>query len=333
MKIGVVKAVRIQISIPFTGEGTRQRKSEERLTNKSSNSPNAEQSPNSQMASKNQQQTQNANRAIEPHGINRRFRPWIHRPPPPTHRKAIIPSIRKRHPTRCNHAALAHEKAGDDGQREHGQYGLLRHALYEVGGERLAQRRLERGADVDDSVCDYELEEPAKGTPDGGCEHDGARRGDVRIRTLLGQMKGRIVAAHGPDDADEAHQDGDPLWEARTFVDGAPDLPTGAEPREAAVLAIGACGDEDDDGDEGEEVEGRACGVDLGEPACGERGHGRVDDHEEDGEEEGLVVCRGVAWVLDRDGGERHGGYAVVDCNHFFHSFVRYLYLFPPLAF
>lgn len=145
----------------------------------------------------------------------------------------------------------------------------------------MSEIRVERIGDVDDGVRDDELEEPAKGATHGGGEHDGARRGDVRIRAFLREVEGGVVTGHGPDDGDEAHEHADAGGEVDAFVDGAPDGGAVGEAGEAALWAVGAGGDEDEDDGEGEDVEGGADGVDGGERFSREGRHGAVDEHDE----------------------------------------------------
>lgn len=40
-----------------------------------------------------------------------------------------------------------------------------------------------------------------------------------------------------------------------------------------------------------------------------------MQDHDEDGEQEGLILGRNISWVADGGCGENHGCNAVVDCS------------------
>lgn len=120
----------------------------------------------------------------------------------------------------------------------------------------------------------------------------------------------------------EAHEHRNAGRETRPLVDCPPDFRAGRKAREPALGTVRPCGNEDDDDDKGDEVERGAARVDLREPFRWQRGHDGVQDHDEDGQEERLVLGRDVGRVLDRRGGEDHGGDAVVD---FFEAWVSLL--------
>ena len=233
--------------------------------------------------------------------------------PNPRHREAVVASVSKSHARSCNHAPLAHGEASDDSHGEDRERNRLRHALDEVGGEGLTKVAVEDARDVDDSVGDDELEGPAGGAADGGGEEDGAGGGDVGVAALLSEMEGGVVAGHRPDDADEGHQDCHAVGVVGAVVYVAPDLAGRVEAREAASCTVAGCRDEDDDDEESDDVECAAGAVHARNPLGWEGRHDAVNHHDEDRQEEGLVVGWDVVGVLDATASENHGGCSIVD--------------------
>jgi hypothetical protein len=120
-------------------------------------------------------------------------------------------------------------------------------------------------------------------------------------------MKRTIVTAHSPDDANETHQHRDTRRKRRALIDSTPDLLGRRKARQSTLDAVRSGRNENDDDDEGDEVECRAAAVDLREPFRRQRRHDAVEDHDEDGEEEGLVVCGDVVRVYYGGCCEDHG--------------------------
>lgn len=129
----------------------------------------------------------------------------IHPANPPATRKTPVARVRKRHSASSHHAALAHTKRAHDSQRQHRQRHALRQHLQQIRRPGLAQVAVDDGVDVDDRVRDDQLQKPAEQAADAARQHDGARRGDVRVGALFRQVEGRVVAGHGPDHGDEGH--------------------------------------------------------------------------------------------------------------------------------
>lgn len=96
-------------------------------------------------------------------------------------REAVVARVGEGNARGGDHAALAHGEAGDDGEGEDGEGGVLGQALDQVAGEGLADGGGEGGGDVYDCVGYYELEEPADCATDGAGEDDGAGGGDVCV--------------------------------------------------------------------------------------------------------------------------------------------------------
>ena len=139
-------------------------------------------------------------------------------------REAIITSVGVCNSAGSDHAALAHAEATDDSKAEYGEGGLLWHNLEEVCGPWLTKIRVKDGADIDHGICSDELEEPAEEPAEARGHDNGPGRGDASVTTLFGQVKGRVIAGHGPDDGNKGHEDGDAGWEVGARVYGTPDF-------------------------------------------------------------------------------------------------------------
>ena len=245
-------------------------------------------------------------------------------------RKAVIARVGERHARSGNHAALAHGEAGDDGEGEDGEDDFVRQDLDQVGGEGLAKVAVECLGDVDDGIGYDELEEPAEGAADGAGEEDGARAGDVGVAAFFCQVEGAVVTGHGPDYAwysvslarlrlgmmeptDEGHQNANTGWEISALIYVAPDFSVGRELRQPIRCPIAGRRDDDNDHDKRNDIERATGTIDASNPPRRERGHATMNDHDQNRQQERLVVRRDVAWILDATTCENHGRRPVVD--------------------
>lgn len=145
------------------------------------NGANRKQSSNGEFSAKDEQQAENANGAVQPHGVYRRLGIRVDLLPVLGKQEAVVTRVRKRNSTCGNHAALAHDEASDNCDGEDGERKLLRHALHQVRGEWLAKRRAKHAGDVDDGVGDDELQKPAKDATRGRSHNNGARGSNVCV--------------------------------------------------------------------------------------------------------------------------------------------------------
>lgn len=156
------------------------RKSDER-----GNGGNTEDGTNRNHAAEDEERQTDANESIEPHSVDWSLRVLVDPLPNAGEREAVVTGVRVRDPTSSHHAALAHAKAADDGDAEDGEGRLLRHDLKEVGSPWLAERGVNDGADVNDSIRGDELQEPAEKPAETGGHNNGAWRGDVGVAAFL----------------------------------------------------------------------------------------------------------------------------------------------------
>ncbi|CAL3973015.1 unnamed protein product [Diplocarpon coronariae] len=265
----------------------------------------------SHLSAKDQQQEEDADKHIEPHGVDWRVRVEIDLLDPIREGETVVARVGECHSRGGYHAALAHEEAADNGDGQHSQRGVLRHHLDEVGCPWLAQVTVHHGRDVNHGVGDDELQRPSCDTPDAGGHDDCPGRGDIGVAAFFREMERSIVARHGPDDSDEGHQYCDSVWPVRPVLH-APDLARWEELGRGGGPAHRDW-DHDNDDEERDHVHGRAVGVEFGDPT---RRHARdagVNDHHDDAEEEDLVVLRHVRRVRDGNRSEGHRAESIVD--------------------
>lgn len=93
----------------------------------------------------------------------------------------------------------------DNSQRQNSHNEIIRHSLIEISSPRLASRIIQNSSDVNDSVRDHELQEPAERATDSRRQDNGARRCYISVRALLCDMEGRVIATERPDDSEKAH--------------------------------------------------------------------------------------------------------------------------------
>lgn len=126
-------------------------------------------------------------------------------------------------------------------------------------------------------------------------------------------MERGVVTAHGPDDGDERHKNGNSRREIGSIVNIRPHFLGRVEAGESFGSSIRVGGDEDDDDDKGDDVERASVAVKLGDPLGGHTGDEALKDHDESGKEESLVIGWHVGWIIDADRRENHGCHSVID--------------------
>ncbi|KAI2081184.1 hypothetical protein LOZ36_006280 [Ophidiomyces ophidiicola] len=227
-------------------DGNGDRKGDER-----GDGADGEQGAHGQLAGEDQQRRQNADGAVDPHCVHGRRRALVDLLPDVRIREAAVARVRVRDSRRGDHAAVAHREAADDGQRENGHGEFPGHHLEEERRPGLRQVRLHHLPDVLDRVCYRHLQKPARNAAKRRREHDGSGRRNVGVGAFFCEMEGGIVSGHGPNHADERHEDGYPVWIGGPLVHFLPDVCRRVEP-------WGICGPSRDsykDSDEGEKVE------------------------------------------------------------------------------
>jgi hypothetical protein len=109
-------------------------------------------------------------------------------------------------------------------------------------------------------------------------------------------MEWGVVARHGPDDAEERHEDGDTIWPFCSIADCSPDC--------CAICEFGnidCCGgDEDDNDEENQEIHRCANRVESGNVQRRHRRDESMDNHNERCEEENLIIFNGIIGVIER---------------------------------
>ena len=149
------------------------------------NGGNTEDGANRDHAAEDEERQADTNDSVEPHSVDWSLRVLVDPLPDAGEREAVVTGVRVCDPTSSHHAALTHAKATDDGDAEDGESGLLRHDLKEVGSPWLAERGVDDGGDVNDSVRGDELQEPPEKPAETRGHNDGAWRGDVGVAAFL----------------------------------------------------------------------------------------------------------------------------------------------------
>ncbi len=250
---------------------------------------------------------------VEPDSVDGRLRASVDSLPDRTPWKTAVSSVSVGDTGSGNHGSLAHGITTHDGKRQDRGRRLLRHHLQEVSCPRLADIRSDDRGYVDDGIRDHQLQEPAKDASDGGCKHDGSRRGDVCVRALFAEMERGVVSAHRPDDSDEAHEDGDACREARSVIYVAPNVTGRIESRVTLLHSVGSCWNHDDDDNEGNDIECRSDGVELRDPLGRHATDTPMTEHDKHRRKEEMPGLWNVGLVVHRRGGQHHGGQRIVD--------------------
>lgn len=171
--------------------------------NVAGNGSDRENGSNGSISGKHEKQQKLANNPVEPHGINRGLSVGVNLGPNVGQGVAAISGVCKGDSGGCNHAGLAHEKSRDNGESGDGGDKVGGQALLQVGDKGLSQLILGHAGHISDSVSNGNLEGPAHESSDSGSHDNGARGGNRGVGAFLGQMEGRIITRHGPDNGDE----------------------------------------------------------------------------------------------------------------------------------
>lgn len=123
-------------------------------------------------------------------------------------RQSTVPRISVDNPGTSNHTALSHEEATHNNERKDPKASCLTQNLQKVASHRLAEIRPKDRSNIRDSIPDDENYEPTEDSSKAGSHNDGSWRGNIRVRTFFTQMERSIVSTHGPDNAQERHEDG-----------------------------------------------------------------------------------------------------------------------------
>ena len=178
-------------------------------------------------SSEDKEEEQDTNDTIDDHCIHRRLSRGVDVFPVFAEREAVVAGVGEGHSASGNHASLAHEELVSlsvlssacilsawcmwmthpsyDSQRQYSHSEVVWHSLHKIGSPWLAGITVQYRINVNDGICDDELQEPAERPTDARREDDSTRRSHISVRALLSDMEWRIVAAECPYDAEEAH--------------------------------------------------------------------------------------------------------------------------------
>lgn len=170
----------------------------------------------------------------------------------------------------------------------------------------MSKIRVKHIVDVDDGVRHHQLQEPPHQSTNSRREHDGSRAGDIGVAAFLRQVEWCVVAGHRPDYGDEAHKNRHAIGEIRAFVEIAPDCAALGKSRQPLRSSVRGRRNRDDRDDQSNDVEGATVRVECGNPPRWHRRDACMNDHDQGGEEEHLVVLWHKVGVLNRSGCEYH---------------------------